>query len=140
MDEIDRLQLLANLSEEFCELNHGPDTNREDFPASNYTITPIGYTDNEIEEVTARELVIPVCHECAEALQGEEWTLLYCLECSESRWVYRQLAKNNYRHHILWLKGCPDCSYEFGGLYFNDLQAISTEKEFLTHHINLCAS
>ncbi len=140
MDEIDRLQLLASLSEEFCELNHGPNTRREDFPASNYIITPIGYSNNEIEEVTARELVVPVCFDCAEALYGEEWTLLYCLECANSRWVCRAMAKNKYRHHLLWLKGCPDCSYEFGGLYFNDLQAVTTDKEFLTHHINLCAS
>ena len=140
MDEIDRLQLLAQLSEEFCELNHGPDTRREDFPATNYLAVPIGYKEDGIREVAVRELVVPVCLECAEALHGNEWTLLYCLECSNSHWVYRSLAKNRYRHHILWLKGCPDCSYEFGGLYFNDSEAIIGETEFLAQHINLYAS
>jgi len=140
MNEFDRLQLLAQLSSEFCELNHGPDTRRHDFPAANYLAVPIGYQQNDLQEVTARELVVPICLDCAEALVGNDWTLLYCLECASSHWIYRPLAKHRYRHHILWLKGCPDCSYEFGGLYFNDLDAISTNPEFLTHHVNLCAS
>jgi len=38
----------------------------------------------------------------------------------KSRWVLRKTAKNSFRHNILWLRGCPDCSNEFGGLYFND--------------------
>jgi len=38
--------------------------------------------------------------------------------------MHRDLAKNRYRHHVLWLKGCPECSNEFGGLYFNDMPKI----------------
>jgi hypothetical protein len=79
-------------------------------------------------------MVIPVCRECVEALQGEEWTLLYCYECNENHWVFRKLARNQYRHHILWLKGCPDCTGEFGGLYFNDLPK-QYGKDTLTHAV-----
>lgn len=121
MDEIDRIRLLADLDESFCELNHGPGTRKEDFPAVDYIVLPVGYKENEIQDVTVRDLVVPVCYECAQALIGNEWTLLYCFDCGESRWVCRELAKNSYRHHILWLSGCPDCTNVFGGLYFTDL-------------------
>ncbi len=62
---------------------------------------------------------------------GGKWTLLFCLDCGTSRWVYRELAKNSYRHHILWLKGCPDCSNTFGGLYFTDRQMPSVTPYFI---------
>ncbi len=131
MDEIDRIRLLADLEGEFCELNHGPDTRKEDFPAADYIVLPVGYTENEIEDVTVRDLVIPVCFECAQALIGSEWTLLYCFDCGDSRWVCRELAKNSYRHHILWLRGCPDCTNVFGGLYFTDLPEHVDQLHFL---------
>jgi len=129
MDKIDRAGLLADLEEAHCELNHGPDTNPEDYQAVDYLTTPLGYKKNDTEIISVRDIVIPVCKECVEALSGEEWTLLYCFECAHSRWVARVLAKNNYRHHILWLRGCPDCTNKFGGLYFND--AIKTDADFL---------
>jgi hypothetical protein len=120
MDTINTLHLLAELDHEHCHLNHGPDVECQNIPAVDYLVIPVGYKDNAVQDVAVRELVIPVCRECAESLQGTEWTLLYCLECGESRWVCRQFAKNRYRHHVLWLKGCPECSGELGGLYFND--------------------
>ncbi len=89
-------------------------------PAVNYIVIPIGYKKNEVRNISVRELVIPICGDCLSALQEEEWTLFYCLECGESRWVLRCLAKNKYRHKILWLNGCPECTGKFGGLYFND--------------------
>ncbi len=63
MDEIDRLQLLAELDSEFCELNHGPDSHKEDHPASDYIVMPFGYAEDESTDVAAREMVIPVCLE-----------------------------------------------------------------------------
>ncbi len=137
MDEIDRLQLLAQLAEEHCELNHGPQTRPEDYPASDYLVIPIGYKKNDIEEVSVRDLVIPVCIECAQALLEDEWTLLYCIDCGNSRWVCREMARNHYRHHILWLKGCPDCSYEFGGLYFNETPKVAGHPEFIANYQHL---
>ena len=120
MYETDRLRLLAELPNECCELNHGPDTRREVFPAVDYLVMPFGYHETEVAEVSVREMVIPVCRECAAALSGEEWTLLYCFECCSCQWVARAFSKNRYRHHILWLRGCPHCTEQFGGLYFND--------------------
>ena len=132
MDAIDKLGLLANLQGESCELNHGPNTRREKHPAVDYIIQPFGYNVNEIEEVSVREMLVPVCAECAEALRGNEWTLFYCFECCSSHWVYRAFARNRYRHHILWLKGCPECASEFAGLYFSDLESIVEVPHFLT--------
>ena len=140
MDEIDKIQLLADLEEAHCELNHGPNTNPEDFPASDYITIPFGYEENSIKTVTVRDLVIPVCMDCIEALIHEEWTLLYCFECSHSRWVSRKLAKNNYRHHVLWLRGCPDCTNKFGGLYFNDVDQIANTLEFVVNHHTIRAA
>ena len=124
MDAIDTLGLLAQLEEEFCELNHGPDTSHEKHPAVDYIIQPFGYSVNEVEDFTTREMVVPVCGTCAEALHGNEWTLLYCFECNSSQWVSRSLAINRYRHNVLWLRGCPHCSEEFGGIYFTDFKAV----------------
>lgn len=124
MDQCERLALLAELAESRCQLNHGPGTENEFYRAVNYIVMPMGYRENSIQEVTVRELVIPVCQECIDALLSEQWTLLYCFECCESQWVNRQIARNRYRHNILWLKGCPRCSKEFGGLYFNDMDGL----------------
>lgn len=132
MDAIDKLHLLADLGESHCELNHGPGADNNEWPAVDYIVLPLGYQDSELIEVAARELVIPICAECAGALMAEEWTLLYCFECNSSHWVHRQHAKNDYRHHLLWLRGCPDCTNEFGGLYFNDYKGVATEAQFLS--------
>ena len=120
MHETDRLRLLAELVNESCELNHGPETSDLLVPAMDFIVLPIGFNEESKVDVCAREMVIPICFDCAHALLGEEWTLLYCFECCSSHWVNRAMAKNRYRHHILWLRGCPECSYEFGGLYFSD--------------------
>jgi len=132
MEAIDRLALLANLENEFCELNHGPKTHRDKRPAVDYIIQPFGYNVNEIEEVAVREMIVPVCAECADALQGDDWTLFYCFECCSSQWVHRKFARNRYRHNILWLRGCPECSTEFGGLYFSDLKAVVDNPFFVS--------
>lgn len=137
MDTIEKTLLLAELENSCCELNHGPGTNPNDYPASDYIVVPIGYKESDIKEVSSRELVIPVCFECAQALINNEWTLLYCFECSSNRWVARKLSKNHYRHHILWLRGCPDCTNTFGGLFFNDIPEVQSEVHFLSNPLAL---
>ena len=139
MDTIDKVRLMAELHKDHCSLNHGPNTDNEQFPAADYIIMPFGYEEAEGREVAVRELVIPVCFDCARALIGEDWTLLYCFECTNSRWVYRSLAKNNYRHHILWLRGCPDCSNQFGGLYFSDIPVYGAEAVLAFNEIRVAA-
>ena len=121
MDAIDKTAVMAELPHDHCSLNHGPAICNADIPAADYIVMLFGYSEKEGKEIAVRELIIPVCLECVQALKGEEWTLLYCFECAESRWICRRLAKNKYRHHILWLRGCPDCSNPFGGLYFSDI-------------------
>lgn len=133
MDNIEKVLLLSQLAEDRCSLNHGPGVSEGCCPASDYLVVPMGFRENEISEVAVRELIIPVCFECAQALNGDEWTLIFCIDCSASRWVYRKLAKNSYRHHVLWLRGCPDCSNTFGGLYFNDLVVATGSFEFASH-------
>lgn len=133
MDTIAKLVLMAELEESHCELNHGPGTKGEDYPAADYIILPLGYRKNDGQEELDREYVVPVCFECALALTQNDWTLLYCLECSNNRWVSRKFAKNIYRHHTLWLKGCPDCINKFGGLYFNDMPSLGQKVAFVSN-------
>lgn len=132
MDTIDTVRLLAELEGEHCGLGHGSKTMPNDYPASDYIVIPFGDASKEVH-TPDRDLVVPVCLECAQALVGDEWTLLYCFECNASRWVYRSLAKNQYRHHILWLKGCPDCTNKFGGLYFNDAENTAIDVKLVAH-------
>lgn len=132
MDSIDVVRLLSEIEGEHCGLNHGPKTKPEDYQACDYIVIPFG--DTRADLVTPdRDLVVPVCHECALALTGEEWTLLYCFECNASRWVNRRMAKNQYRHHVLWLRGCPDCANKFGGLYFNDAENAAIDVSLVSH-------
>lgn len=121
MDAIDKMKMMVELSHDHCSLNHGPENSNDNIPAADYIVTPFGFEEAKGKEIAVRELIIPVCFECALALKGDEWTLLFCFECAESRWVCRKLAKNRYRHHILWMRGCPDCTNTFGGLYFTDI-------------------
>jgi len=134
MDTLDVVRLLIELKleGEHCGLNHGPDTKAEDYPACDYIVIPFGDTKEEIA-TPARDLVVPVCQECAHALGGEEWTLLYCFECNASHWVCRERARNQYRHHVLWLRGCPDCTNEFGGLYFTDAENAAIDIALVRH-------
>lgn len=120
MHETDRLRLLAELVNEACALNHGPGTANMPVQATDYLVLPVGFGEGFGNETCAREMVVPICADCAQALLGNEWTLFYCFECCSSHWISRQMAKYRYRHHILWLRGCPECTYEFGGLYFSD--------------------
>ncbi|RJX16614.1 MAG: hypothetical protein C4563_11475 [Desulfobulbus sp.] len=140
MHELDRLVLLANLAEEHCELNHGPKTSHLKLPAVDYLVQPFGYSMSDIEEVSVREVVVPVCIDCAGALQGNDWTLLYCFECNSSQWISRRFARLRYRHNVLWLRGCPECSGEFGGLYFSDVKALVDAPLFLTRLQDIAAA
>jgi hypothetical protein len=139
MDAIDKVRMMAELPRDHCGLNHGPGICSEHIPAADYIVMPFGYREVENIEVAERELIIPVCIECVQALKGEEWTLLYCFECTESRWVYRKLAKNFYRHHILWLRGCPECTGTFGGLYFTDIPSCSNQAFLAINDIRIAA-
>ena len=93
MNAIDKLALLASLAEESCELNHGPNTSHIHAPAVNYIVQPFGYSNGGVECVSVRDMVIPICLQCATALRGNDWTLLYCFECNSSQWISRRHAR-----------------------------------------------
>ncbi|PLX49600.1 MAG: hypothetical protein C0613_06825 [Desulfobulbaceae bacterium] len=126
IDEIDAIGLQADLAHSHCQLNHGP---RDTAPhrAVDYLILPVGRKDTEGRVSEAADLVIPICSACLAALNDEAWTLLYCLDCNQSQWILRELAKMDYRHHLIWLKGCPKCSTRFGGIFFSDPQPLCRE-------------
>ena len=133
MDAIDTLHLLAELDGGFCELNHGPESHYKEHPATDYIVQPFGYNATDVEQVLTREMIVPVCGECAQALLSDDWTLLYCFDCCSSQWLNRHLTKNRYRHHILWMHGCPECAEELNGLYFSDIKTVMGDPQFLVH-------
>lgn len=122
MDSIDKLTLLADLAETHCVLNHGPDTDNTNYPAVDYVTIPLG-KDGEVTD----QLVVPVCSDCLDGLQSDEWTLLYCLECGASQWVFQPLAKLSYlkiatlsRYHLIGIVGCPKCTNKLEQIYYLD--------------------
>lgn len=114
------LAAVADVGESNCSLEHGPGTDAADYPAVNAFVVPVGRRISEVELEEVRKLTIPICAECAEGLCSDEWTLVYCLDCCANQWISRAHSKLRYRHHILWLRGCLECTGKFGGLYFAD--------------------
>lgn len=109
MDEMDNVFRLVhemiNLIGKRCCLFHLPD---EELPEAVDCIQQeFGRDDIPVHKVS-----IPICAECAEALLSGEWTLLYCLNCNESRWALNRRIRTQYiikDKPINWLKSCPGC-------------------------------
>jgi hypothetical protein len=116
IDHFEKLILLTELDYAYCQLDHGPYDQRENHPAIDYVVCPLGYA--EIDP-PMQQLTIPVCQTCVDGLHGEEWTLLFCLNCLASKWILRPIARLKYQHHLIWLGSCPECSEKFGGIFFN---------------------
>lgn len=97
-DELDTLILKAKLMNETCALEH-----EEKKEATAYIRQKFSFF----------EIIIPVCKECIEKLKNDDWILLYCVECCNSKWVYK--SDSNHKHlyqegeHIRWMKICPVC-------------------------------
>lgn len=122
MDATEKVVLLAELEDAHCALKHSPGVNNADFPAIDYVTMPLG-TENKVEDT----LVIPVCKGCLQGLLSDDWTLLYCLACNKSSWVYQPTAKLNYmnietreHYHIIGLEGCPECSEKVVRIHYLD--------------------
>lgn len=124
IDEIDAFGLQAELAHSHCELSHGT---RDTSPHSavDYLVLPIGTKDSNGIVSNQSDLIIPICQDCLDGLTDEAWTLLYCLDCNESQWILRDFSRLKYRHNLIWLRGCPKCSAEFGGIYFNDPEPLA---------------
>lgn len=116
MDAIDKLAILAELDSDHCQLHHGAGTNKEDYKAIDVIVKEF-----QNEAGHSKHLYIPICKYCADKMSDSNWILMYCFECDANRWVDRRMAKQNYspEHSTLWLRGCPDCTGDFGGLYFD---------------------
>ena len=120
MNDAEKLIAKFDLIDNHCYLNHGPDIDTSEIESVEQLVCPIGYNESDIVTVVKRELIIPICEECANALCENEWLLIYCIECNNNHWINREYASNKYHpsDHIIWLKGCPECTKKFGGIYF----------------------
>jgi hypothetical protein len=119
MDIYEKVILLLDMGDEYCQLYHGPYDNQENHKTVNYLVCPVGYRQSERVERKVRELIIPICQECVDGLYDGEWTLLYCLNCMANQWILRPISRFGYRHNLIWLGSCPKCSKEFKEIYFN---------------------
>jgi hypothetical protein len=107
IDPIEKLALMASLTEEVCGLSHGPEG--EEAKAVDYIMQGLGIVEGEGVQKVEDRIVIPVCADCAEALRSDTWVLLYCLGCNSSQWVLKQLARREYKTNLMWLGDCPEC-------------------------------
>ena len=78
-------------------------------PASNHPA--VNFLCQTVEDVDGNqiELRIPICQECENALQGDDWVLMYCIDCNHSQWVCKRLAKHDYPEKVMWVTFCPYC-------------------------------
>jgi hypothetical protein len=108
LNALDKFELLCNLIESGCSLSHSK-FDKEQPEAVDYLVIPMGYTKSkQIQEITDY-LTIPICQECLDAINSDEWILLYCLNCNESQWIIKELAKRQYESNVNLLKSCPKC-------------------------------
>lgn len=111
MDTTEYIHNVLELQDEICHLKHSVMDPAENHPAVDYLCQHIGHAESEDSSVVDYTLQIPICQECAEALQGDEWVLLFCLNCCKSQWVLRVLAKIMYpkEQHVVFMEDCPCC-------------------------------
>lgn len=107
MEATEKLGMMAEMQSEHCNLSHGPGVDTSEISAVDWLLIPIGHL--ETKRVTG-ELAIPMCAECVDYLLDDNWVLLYCVECLESQWVYKPLAKLKYEKNIVLNVGCKNCS------------------------------
>lgn len=116
--KLDQIEAVANLCEEFCALNHKHDPRGPQQQAVDYIVVPMS---------DGSKLQIPICVECAASLADENdgWTLIYCINCTESQWVHSSRSRLSYANKrtgkqtkLLWLIGCPHCTGKMQALYF----------------------
>jgi len=131
MDAIDKLALMADLSDarcETCPIQVGP------VPAIDYLVIDLVHQENGDKN----QLVIPMCADCIESLlvQEDPWVLLYCLDCASSQWIDTNKSKLDYtnkihdvKHKFIALEGCPKCSDEPRGVYFGLLRVGEDDTE-----------
>ena len=97
------------LFDETCGLKHSIEDPAENHKAVNYLCQRLGNSKINSQD---QEIRIPICEECVDALNDENWILVYCVYCFKSQWVCRRLAKKTYPkgNLIYWLDVCPFCS------------------------------
>jgi hypothetical protein len=114
-ESIYKIHALIDLEGEHCHLKHSTEDPAENHPAVDYLCQGFGdkieTNDGSIIEVPDSIIRIPICAECVEALLGDEWILLYCVNCNSSQWICRKYAKYPYPPwlHVKWMDECPIC-------------------------------
>jgi hypothetical protein len=108
-DDLNFILEKAELENETCHLKHSNEDPAENHPAVEYLCQRLG---NKKTDTVYQEIRVPVCLECAEAIDNPKWILMYCVFCFKSQWVYRPFAKYYYPpgNLIYWLDVCPFCA------------------------------
>ena len=121
ISSFDKMTMLKELQTgTLCELSHGVKYEEKDILAVNYISLPMGINGQVTEHLTWA-----ICKECEEALQGEEWVLMACLNCGQTRWVSRRHSKLDYinketglPYKMVLFQTCLDCTGEFTGIHY----------------------
>jgi hypothetical protein len=88
-----------------CGLKHS-----EYDPSENHQA--VAYLSQWIKNICDYQVRVPVCQECSEALEDENWILCYCIVCHASQWIFRPWAKRKYPagNLVYWMDQCPKCT------------------------------
>jgi len=108
-EQLNMMLARADLEGDTCGLKHSKEDPSENHPATNFLCQKLG---NNKTNVAQQELRIPICSECSEALNSEDWILIFCVYCHKSQWISRKYAKKTYPpgNLIYWIDVCPFCS------------------------------
>lgn len=103
----------ANINGETCALWHLPSDPANEHPAVDYLCHQMGEILPDGTAEPDAELRIPICADCVDALLSNEWVLIYCINCGDSRWSCKALSDHDWPEdiQIAALKSCPSCYY-----------------------------
>ncbi len=93
-----------------------------------HIVLPTGYPEKKIHEFEAHKKQCPDSIEFTRIYPKKIWQLLYCLECGNSNWIYRDRYAKTCKNHVYWLRGCPGCTKIFSELYFSNAMTPAGEK------------
>jgi len=113
MDFVDKLhakiELAGGLS---CALKHHPDDSKAEMQAVDFIYQGWGTDDGLVAEIK-RETLIPVCATCAKSLTNNEWALQFCMNCANSKWIWKLYSERCIEWKIQWTPYCPKCHESF---------------------------
>ncbi len=106
--DADVVASIFSLQDEKCQLSH---SGGKAEPAVDYLCQTMGRLSSENSVKIEHELRIPICSDCVDALESDEWVLFYCINCCSSSWHLKAISKHSFPQgeKLRWFDRCPNC-------------------------------